>query len=131
LQSLRQRPTPLRKCRVCLQQDPVTSVSDSDQYELQQLTDQLTEMDDQFDTIVMQLRNTTEAVSAREQRVASLSAKVEIRTAERITPRLQAFRDAADRLANARSQQGHRGLGAGGVGRAAGGLVRAGGCSSV
>src|SRR5262249_8858208 len=89
LQSLTQRSTPDGTCRVCLQPDPVDGgKGDTDQYEAQQLTDQLAEMDDQLQVIAEQISATTNAVADREQLVDSLTAKIDARTSERITPRL-------------------------------------------
>ena len=52
-------------------------------------------MDDQLHSIAQQLAAAAQAVTDREQLVKSLSADIDTRTAERITPRLQAFSDAA------------------------------------
>jgi hypothetical protein len=92
---------------VCLQHDPVVEPGDSGLYEVEQLAAQLTEMDEQLRAIAGQIAATEEAVSDREGLVESLSAKVEGRTSERVTPRLQAFNDAVGRLASARSNITH------------------------
>jgi hypothetical protein len=107
LQSLTQRPVPDGSCRVCLQSDPVTAaaVGDTDLYEARQLADQLAEMDDQLHALSGQLAAAAEAVTDREQLVKDLSADLDARTAARITPRLQAFSDAAQRLATAHARQ--------------------------
>jgi hypothetical protein len=107
LQSLTQRPVPEGSCRVCLQLDPVTAtaVGDTDLYEARQLADQLAEMDDQVHALSGQLAAAAQAVTDREQLVKDLSFDLDARTAARITPRLQAFSDAAQRLATARARQ--------------------------
>ena len=107
LQSLTQRPVPTGNCRVCLQPDPVTDATagDAELYEARQLADQLAEMDDQLHALSGQLAAATQAVTDREQLVKDLSADLDARTAARITPRLQAFSDAAQRLATARGGQ--------------------------
>ena len=106
LQSLTQRPVPAGSCRVCLQPDPVTAADAGiDLYEASQLADQLVEMDDQLHALSGQLAAITQAVTDREQLVKDLSADLDARTAARITPRLQAFSDAAQRLATARARQ--------------------------
>jgi AAA domain len=107
LQSLTQRPVPDGSCRVCLQPDPVTAaaVGDTDLYEARQLADPLAEMDDQVHALSGQLAAAAQAVTDREQLVKDLSADLDARTAARITPRLQAFSDAAQRLATARARQ--------------------------
>ncbi len=107
LQSLTDRDVPHGSCRVCLQADPVQAAADgaTDQYEARQLADQLAEMDDQLHSIAQQLTATIQAVTDRELLVKSLTAEIDTRTAERITPRLQAFSDAAERLAAARAER--------------------------
>ncbi|MFD9940037.1 AAA family ATPase [Nonomuraea sp. NPDC059023] len=107
MQSLAGREIPHGSCRVCLQPDPVpaTEGAGGGQYELLQLKDQLVEMENHLAVIDHQLRLTMQMVSDREQLVQSLTVQIDARTAERITPRLQAFSDAADRLAVARTKQ--------------------------
>ena len=107
MQSISDRPVPNDTCRLCLQPEPDSSAAADgvDQYELGQLADQLQEMDDQLFEIANQLELVTQAVVDREALVQRLSASVEQRTGDRITPRLQAFSDAAERLARARASQ--------------------------
>lgn len=62
-------------------------------------------MDDQLHALSGQLAAAAQAVTDREQLVKGLSADLDARTAARITPRLQAFSDAAQRLATARARQ--------------------------
>lgn len=107
LQPLTHRSVPEGSCRVCLQPDPVATAAagDTDLYEARQLADQLGEMDDQIHALSGQLAAAAQAVTDREQLVKDLSAELDARTAARITPRLQAFSDAAQRLATARARQ--------------------------
>lgn len=106
LQPLTHRPVPEGSCRVCLQPDPVPAAAgDTDLYEARQLADQLAEMDDQLHALSGQLAAAAQAGTDREQLVKGLSAELDARTAARITPRLQAFSDAAQRLATARARQ--------------------------
>jgi hypothetical protein len=62
-------------------------------------------MDDQVEAIATQVAAVTQAVADREQLVKSLSAELDTRTRERITPRLQAFSDAMQKQATARARQ--------------------------
>jgi hypothetical protein len=62
-------------------------------------------MDDQVHALSGQLAAAAQAVTDREQLVKDLSFDLDARTAARITPRLQAFSDAAQRLATARARQ--------------------------
>lgn len=106
MQPLTQRRVPDNACRVCLQPDPVPpGHAGSDPYEARQLTGQLAEMDDQVEAIATQVAAVTQAVADREQLVKSLSAELDARTRERITPRLQAFSDAMQKQATARARQ--------------------------
>jgi hypothetical protein len=107
MQSLTQRHVSDGSCRVCLQPDPVTTatIGETDLYESRQLADQLAEMDGQLHAVAGQIAAAVQAVADREHLVKSLSADLDARTAARITPRLQAFSDAAQRLAAARARQ--------------------------
>ncbi|MFF0229752.1 AAA family ATPase [Micromonospora sp. NPDC005254] len=105
VQSLASRPVPEGSCRVCLQNDPVTTGPDDDQYEQHQLTGQLREMDEQLDALDSQLDAVNEAVDERETLIKHLTLEIETRTSERVTPRLQAYTDASNKLAEARSRQ--------------------------
>jgi len=107
MQSLTQRRVAGGCCRVCLQPDPVTAagIEDTDSYEARQLMDQLAEMDGQLQAVSGQIAAVTQAVADREQLVKILSADLDARTAARITPRLQAFSDAVQRLATSRARQ--------------------------
>lgn len=108
MQSLTHRDVPAGRCRVCLQEDPVAALPFSDsatRYEMVQLTEQVAEIDDHLDAISDQLSLVNQAVADREEVVKDLTARIDARTASRATPRLQAFADAADRLAVARTRQ--------------------------
>lgn len=105
LQSLTARPVPNGACRVCLQHDPVTGGHDDDQYEQRQLTEQLREMDAQLKVLDSQLTIVNEAIADREALIKNLTIEIENRTSERVTPRLQAYTDASNKLANARARQ--------------------------
>jgi hypothetical protein len=107
MQSLARAHTPTDACRLCLQPDPIASTEELDQYEVRQLTSQLAEMEDQLDALAAQQDALTRAITDREQLVGHLTRTLEMRTAKRITPRLQAFSDASERLATAKAQQGH------------------------
>ena len=107
MQSLANRNVPDTTCRVCLQPDPVqgSTPAAGGRYEILQLTDQLTEMNHHLEAVTNQLEAARQAEADRAQLVDALTAKIDARVAERLTPRLQAFSDAADRLAAARTQQ--------------------------
>ncbi|MFK3983125.1 hypothetical protein ACI2K4_22450 [Micromonospora sp. NPDC050397] len=105
MQSLTGRVVPDGTCRVCLQPDPVPGAQDDDQYESRQLASQLEEMDDQLAAIADQFDVLNHALADREALIKKLTIDIDARTAQRVTPRLQAFTDAADALAHARSRQ--------------------------
>ncbi|MFC4859309.1 AAA family ATPase [Actinophytocola glycyrrhizae] len=105
LQKLNSRPIPTDACRVCLQPDPVNSDASSDQYETRQLHDQLNEIGEQITALEQQKELVETTAAEKERLVALLNARIEQRTAQRITPRLQAFSDAAQTAASARSDQ--------------------------
>ncbi|WP_280308539.1 AAA family ATPase [Nocardia abscessus] len=105
MQSLENREIPANACRVCLQPDPVNDSTSDDQYETRQLKDQIQEMSEQIVALSSQ-RAVVERTAAEKNRLIDLlNAQIEERTAERISPRLQAFSDAAQALASARSEQ--------------------------
>ncbi|MFE2750518.1 hypothetical protein ACFXGA_00790 [Actinosynnema sp. NPDC059335] len=107
MQSLRQRTAPANACRLCLQDDPVSANQELDQYEIRQLTEQLTEMEEQLAALTAQQDAVTGAIAERERLITHLNEILERRTAERITPRLQAFSDASQQVAKARADQEH------------------------
>lgn len=105
MQSLTGRSVPDGSCRVCLQVDPVEPGSQTEQYETRQLRDQLDEIEGQLAALTRHEEALAASVADRQTLVASLSELLETRTAARITPRLQAFDDAASKLATARARQ--------------------------
>jgi hypothetical protein len=106
MQSLSARPVPDGACRVCLQDDPVQAGLDGgDLYEARQLREQLDEMDGQLQLLAGQLATVTQAIGAREQLVKNLTADLDARTRDRITPRLQAFSDVFQRIATSRARR--------------------------
>ncbi|MFJ7116491.1 AAA family ATPase [Streptomyces albogriseolus] len=105
MQSLSNRPVEEDRCRLCLQPDPISPEQAADSYELQQLELQLDEMDAQREATEQQLEKAQRAIVDRESLIERLTGILEVRTSERVTPRLQAFSDASDRLATARTRQ--------------------------
>ncbi|MGW0314714.1 AAA family ATPase [Streptomyces flavidovirens] len=105
MQSLKNRTVAEDQCRLCLQPDPVSPEQAADSYELRQLELQLDEMDAQFEATEQQLEKAQRAVADRATLVTSLTETLETRTSQRVTPRLQAFSDASDRMATARTRQ--------------------------
>ncbi|MFI9004920.1 AAA family ATPase [Streptomyces sp. NPDC053541] len=105
MQSLNNRDAGHDVCRLCLQPDPVASNQPTGSYELQQLELQMDEMEAQLEVTEEHLQRAYRAVDDRESLVKNLTETLESRTANRITPRLQAFSDASDRLATARTRQ--------------------------
>jgi hypothetical protein len=106
VQSLGKRDVPTGMCRVCLQPDPTPGgVSEFDQYEAKQLRDQLGEIGAQLDALARQLEEASAAEAGARQRIQELTAVLERRTRERITPGLQAFADSTQELADARALQ--------------------------
>ncbi|WP_319054234.1 AAA family ATPase [Streptomyces europaeiscabiei] len=105
MQSLTARTVENDHCRVCLQLDPVSDAPAVGNYETQQLELQLAEMSDQVNEIATQLEKTQKAIVSRDALIRNLTANLDARTSERVTPRLQAFSDASDQLATARTKQ--------------------------
>jgi hypothetical protein len=94
-------------CRLCLQPDPVIleGVANQDPQERKQLAEQLEEMDDQLILGQQQLVDTQQTITDRRSLIEDLSSQIDERTADRISPRLQAFIDATERLSESRSRQ--------------------------
>lgn len=107
MQSLKQRTVPANSCRLCLQDDPVDVDHSQDQYEIRQLNEQLTEMDGQLNALVAQQDAVMRATDERERLIAHLTKMLDERTAQRVTPRLQAFSDASQQAATAKAEQQH------------------------
>jgi hypothetical protein len=103
-QSLAQRVVAAGQCRVCLQDDIVSDLP-GEVYERGQLADQLAELDRQIQVIEMEIPEAVEAVGVRDELVASLTRQIDERTADRVTPRLQAYADTVSALERARAQQ--------------------------
>lgn len=106
-QSLKNRDVPVGQCRVCLLPDETASTSDIDQYELMQLNDQLDEMQQQVHFIEQQIRHTQQLLHDRQELHQHLSMMIDARTTNRVSPRLQAFSDATERIAASRTAQEH------------------------
>jgi DNA repair exonuclease SbcCD ATPase subunit len=107
MQSLQQRTVPTGACRLCLQDDPVSADQSHDQYEIRQLTEQLTEMDEQINALADQQEAIVRAITERERLIAHLTTMLDQRTTQRVTPRLQAFSDASQQAATAKAEQEH------------------------
>lgn len=104
-QRLDQREAAVGACPVCLQEDVVAGLPASDQYETEQLREQLAEIDDQLRLISEQESQVAAAIESRTELVRSLTAEIDERTAARVTPRLQAYADAAAKVASSVAEQ--------------------------
>ncbi|MBX7450858.1 AAA family ATPase [Mycolicibacterium sp. 3033] len=104
-QRLDQRQVPVGICRVCLQDDVVAGVSVDDQYESEQLQAQLGEIQEQLQIIEQEIVETSTIAENRRGLVKSLTAQIDERTASRVTPRLQAYADAAAKVERAAAAQ--------------------------
>jgi AAA domain len=104
-QRLDKRAVPIGICPVCLQEDVLAGLPASDQYETEQLREQLAEIDVQLRIIVDQEAQAAAAVENRTGLVQSLTAEIDERTAGRITPRLLAYADAAAKVASSLAEQ--------------------------
>ncbi|WP_114907682.1 AAA family ATPase [Ornithinimicrobium murale] len=104
-QRLDQRMVPAGTCPVCLQDDIVEGLHASDQYESAQLREQLAEITEQIRLLSDQAHQAAAVAARRHELVRSLSTGIDERTAVRVTPRLQAYGDAAARVAAASAEQ--------------------------
>lgn len=104
-QRLDQRSVPNGSCPVCLQADVLSGIAVGDQYESEQLGEQLGEIEYQLTLIEKQERDALDAVASKADLVASLTSEIDERTADRVTPRLQAYADAAAKAAAAAERQ--------------------------
>lgn len=104
-QRLDQRPIQPDLCPVCLQQDIVSGLPATDQYESEQLRAQLAEIDQQIRILTDQSAKTAEIARNRSELVITLTAQIDHRTASRVTPRLQAYADAAAKAERAVAEQ--------------------------
>ena len=105
-QKLNQREVPPDACRVCLQHDNVKDLTRG-QYETTQLVEQAEEVELQLSVIRAQAMEAAAAVADRTQLVTNLTSRIEERTANRVTPRLQAYMDASAKAARSRADQKH------------------------
>lgn len=105
LQSL-DREVPPGTCRVCLQDDVVADLPKTGQYEVTQLRSQLEEIDEQLVEIRDAQASTREAASDRRRLIQRLAVQIDDRTRQRVSPRLQAYADAARQVERAIVQEG-------------------------
>lgn len=104
-QRLDQREVPGGRCRVCLQDDAVAGIPAADQYETEQLQAQLQEIEEQLRIINEQAGQARTASEYRSGLVQSLTTEIDTRTAARVTPRLQAYADAAAKVERSLADQ--------------------------
>lgn len=105
MQSIKKRKPPSGACRLCLQPDVVATPTSHDQYEVRQLTEQLTEMSEQSSLLADQYEVAIQMTAERESLISHLAKMLEERTSHRITPRLQAFTDISSQAATAAADQ--------------------------
>lgn len=104
LQSL-DRDVPEGLCRVCMQDDVVGDLPVTGQYEVAQLRSQLEELGEQLDEVRAAQAAADDAAEERRRLVQRLAVQVDERTRERVSPRLQAYADAARRVERAVVQE--------------------------
>lgn len=104
-QRLDRRHVPVGTCPVCLQADIVGGIAIEDQYESEQLEYQLGEIAHQLTLIEKQEREALIAVANKADLISSLTSEIDQRTADRVTPRLQVYADAAAKAATATERQ--------------------------
>ncbi|MEU8741172.1 AAA family ATPase [Streptomyces halstedii] len=107
MQALKSREVPHGHCRLCLLPDEAASTDELDQYESVQLTDQLEEMEKQLTFIEHQTQNARQLILDRQELVRHLEIAIDSRTADRVSPRLQAYSDISEKIAAARTAQKH------------------------
>ncbi|MER5358078.1 hypothetical protein [Streptomyces sp. NPDC002785] len=107
MQALKSREVPHGHCRLCLLPDEAASTDELDQYESVQLTDQLEEMEKQLAFIEHQTQNARQLILDRQELVRHLETAIDSRTADRVSPRLQAYSDISEKIAAARTAQKH------------------------
>lgn len=108
MQTVAERETPVGVCRLCLLPEQVAEASQLDHagtYEMHQLAAQAAEIEDQIILLEAQLEESADAVSKREELVTNLSELIDRRSRSRIAPRLQAYGDAVETVAVARTRQ--------------------------
>ncbi|MEF3115708.1 AAA family ATPase [Streptomyces chrestomyceticus] len=107
LQALKNREVPHGHCRLCLLPDEAESTAELDQYETVQLKDQMEEMEKQLAFVEQQKQNARQLISDRQELVRHLEAAIDTRTADRVSPRLQAYSDISEKIAASRTAQKH------------------------
>ncbi|MGW6488166.1 AAA family ATPase [Streptomyces sp. NPDC055056] len=107
MQALKKREVPKGHCRLCLLPDEAASTDELDHYETIQLKDQLEEMEKQLAFVDQQAQNARQLILDRQKLVQHLEAAIDVRTAERVSPRLQAYSDISENLAASRTAQKH------------------------
>ena len=107
LQDVTQRDIEPHLCRLCLQEDPLALAEPGrgGEYERTQLLEQLDELGHQLALGEQDLAASRVMIGHREDLVGRLSAQIDARTVDRIAPRLQAYEDTSQQLADARSRQ--------------------------
>lgn len=105
MQDVSRRETAHGHCRLCQQPEPGrlpdAEVVSKTSYEQQQLRDQLAEIEEHALGVSAQLVDVHTTSAHRQELVMHLSARLEVRTRDRVTPRLQAFTDASRHQAEA------------------------------
>ncbi|MFE4089219.1 AAA family ATPase [Streptomyces sp. YIM B13502] len=107
MQALKSREVPHGHCRLCLQPDEAASTDEFDQYETLQLKDQLEEMEKQLAFLKQQTQNARQLILDRQELVRHLETAIDARTADRVSPRLQAYSDISEKIAASRTAQAH------------------------
>ena len=92
-------------CRVCMQDDVVGHLPATDQYETAQLRSQLEEIDEQLFQLRAAQANAEQATNDRRSLIQRLTNQIDERTSVRVSPRLQAYADAARRIERAEVQE--------------------------
>lgn len=92
-------------CRVCTQDDVVGDLPASGQYEAAQLRSQIEEIDEQLTQVRETQSKADEVTSDRQRLVQRLTVQIDERTRQRVSPRLQAYADAARRVERAVVQE--------------------------
>ncbi|WEH27640.1 AAA family ATPase [Streptomyces sp. AM 3-1-1] len=107
MQALKTREVPHGHCRLCLLPDEAASTDELDQYETVQLMDQMEEMEKQLAFVDQQTQNARQLILDRQKLVRHLEAAIDTRTANRVSPRLQAYSDISEKIAASRVAQKH------------------------
>lgn len=108
MQRVTDRTIPDGACRLCLLPEPqLTMPSDSGRatYELTHLREQEQELADQVAALSAERDLVSESVKERVRLIDNLSRSIAERTQDRITPQLQAYTDAAARVADAQAKR--------------------------